>query len=149
MTFITKRFSQRRSPAQYPAQYATTTLPLQRLLLLRIRDQLLLHIQPLPPPHLIHIPPRHILLIRQLAQILQLVLCERDPKRIFVNQHLITSEDELRGGSAGGAFADVVAEAEGFGDGEDGDDGEEGGPFVHGLGDDAAAALVYYGVDFA
>ena len=123
-----------------------TNSPLQRLLLLRIPPLPHLNLQSLPHPHPIHIPLRHILPIRQLAQILQLILRERHPERVFI-QHLEALEHELRGRRAGSAFADLVAEAEGLGDGEHGEDGEEGRAFFEGFGDYAASAPGYYAVD--
>ena len=44
----------------------------------------------------------------------------------------------MRRSGARGSFTDLVAEAEGLGDREQGEDGEEGGAFFEGLGDDAA-----------
>ena len=58
-------------------------------------------------------------------------------------------EDQLRGRGAGGAFADLVAEAEGLGDGEEREDGEEGGAFFEGLGEDASTAAGDDAVDAA
>ncbi len=74
-----------------------------------------------------------------LAKILQLLLRLRHPKRIFV-QHLEAREHELRLRGAGRAFADLVREAEGFGDGEEAEDGVEGRAFFEGFGEDVAAA---------
>lgn len=59
--------------------------------------------------------------------------------RIFL-EDLVPGEDKLWRGGAGGALADFVREAEGLGDGEEGDDGVEGGSFFEGFGKDAAAA---------
>ncbi len=114
-----------------PRSYAH--LPLQRLLLLRIRRHIPpFHQQPLPPPHLVHVPLGHVLLVAELAQVLQVVLGEGHPKRVLV-QDLEPSEDELRLCRARRAFAHVVGEAEGLGHGEYRLDCEEGRAFVHGL----------------
>jgi len=74
-----------------------------------------------------------------LPKILQLLLRLRHPKGIFV-QHLEPREHELRLRGAGRAFADLVREAEGFGDGEETEDGVEGRAFFEGFGEDVAAA---------
>lgn len=95
-----------------PQRYSTinTQSSLKCLLLLRILHQLLpTNHQTLPLPHTIHVPLRHILLISQLPQILQIVLRERHPERILV-QDLIALEDELWRCSPRCALPYLVAE---------------------------------------
>lgn len=75
-----------------------------------------------------------------------MVLGEGHPEGVLVEE-VEALEDELRGRGARGAFADLVAEAEGFGHGEQAQDAEEGGAFVEGFGDYAAPASRYDGVD--
>lgn len=106
--------------------------------------------QPLPPPHAIHIPLGDILAIPKLAQILQLDLRTRNPPRIHLIQHLeAAGENQHRHREPRRTLADLVAEAEGFGDGEGGLDGEVGGPFEEGFGQDGAAAAGEDAVDAA
>lgn len=52
-------------------------------------------------------------------------------------------------GCARCAFANLVAEAEGLGDGKEREDGEEGRAFFHGFGEDAPAAAGDYVVNSA
>ena len=90
----------------------STSLPFQRLLLFRINNNLLSrNPQPLSPPHFVYIPLRHILPIRQLAQVLELILCKRDPKGIFI-QHLEAGKAQLRTRTSGAAFANLIRETE-------------------------------------
>lgn len=105
------------------ADLFSPTLPLQRLLFLRIPNQHLPYQQPLPPPHLIHIAPRDILPVRQFAQILEFIFGKRHPERIFI-QHLEPSEAQLRTRRARRPFADLVAEAERLSNGEQRADGK-------------------------
>ncbi|KAL2002044.1 hypothetical protein VTN02DRAFT_768 [Thermoascus thermophilus] len=115
-------------------------LPLQRLLLLGILDQLLpLDGQPLAAADGIHVPLGDVLAVGQLAQVLELLLRGGDPEGVLV-ERLEAREDELRRGGARRALADLLGEAERFGHGEQREDGEEGRAFLHHFGEDAAAA---------
>ena len=77
----------------------------------------------LAPPHLVHIALGHIFPVGQLTQILERVLGKGHPKGIFI-QHLKAGKAQLGRGRPRTALSDFVAEAKGFGDGEQGVDGE-------------------------
>ena len=117
-----------------------STLPLQRLLLLRIphhppsRNK-----HPLPPPNPIHILLRHILPIPKLPQILHLDLRPRNPVRIFI-QYFKPLEPQLRARCPASPLPNLVREAECFGYGEQRQDGEEWRSFFEGFREDAPPA---------
>lgn len=115
-------------------------LPLERLLLLRVgRDVAALDQQALAPAHAVHVALGDVLLVAELAEVLEVVLGEGHPEGVLV-EDFESGEDELGLGGAAGALAHLVGEAEGLGGGDEGEDGEEGGALLHGLGEDAAAA---------
>lgn len=156
-----------RSNHEYIQASEPYTSSLQRLLLLCIPYYLPLHHHSLARSHLIYILLRDSLSIpckrngrqqkssrssppRQnyqdkleertfLPKILQLLFRLRHPKRILV-QNFKPREHELRLSGTGRALADLVREAERFGDGQEREDAVEGRAFLEGFGEDVAAA---------
>lgn len=113
------------------------SLTLQRLLLFPIPRLPSHHQQPLARPDLVHMPLCDILPISILPQILEFLRRLRHPERIFV-QEFEAGKEELRGRGTGRTFADLVAEAEGGGEGEQRGYGEEGRAFFEGLRENSA-----------
>ncbi|GJC95912.1 hypothetical protein ColKHC_04738 [Colletotrichum higginsianum] len=104
--------------------------------------------QALLPPHAVHVPFGDVLLVGQLAEVLEVVLGEGHPEWVLV-EDLVAGEDELGLRGAARALSHLVGEAKGLGDGKHGLDREEGRALLHGLGEDAAAAAREHVVDAA
>jgi len=116
------------------------SLSFERLLFLCIASHVSsLDKKAFPPPYAVHVPLRNVLSIPMLPQILEVVVGERNPERVFV-QNLEPGKDQLWLGGTAGVLAHFIGEAEGFRYGQQRKDGKERRAFVQVFRQDAAAA---------